>query len=67
VGFVKVPGLIGRVYVPEAHPDDAQKYPCRDCYVCQMCGENRCTVCRNRRENCPQEPGKAPDHADYKG
>lgn len=47
--FVKMPGVTGKVYVPEKPPDEAKKHDCADCFSCQMCGDDRCNVCR--REN----------------
>jgi hypothetical protein len=44
--FVKMPGVIGKVYVPEPIPGQAQKHPCLDCFACQQCSDDRCTVCR---------------------
>ena len=45
--FVKMPGVIGKVYVPEPIPGPAQKHPCPDCFACQQCSDGRCTVCRS--------------------
>ncbi len=48
--FVKMPGVTGKVYIPEPIPGQIQKHPCPDCFTCQRCSDDRCTVCR------PQEP-----------
>jgi len=48
--FVCRPGLIGKVYVPEYDPDKAKKHNCRSCYSCQMCSDDRCSVCLNQKE-----------------
>ena len=45
--FVKMPGVIGKVYVPEPIPGRTQKHPCPDCFACQQCSEDRCRVCRS--------------------
>jgi len=60
MGFVRMPGIEGKVYVPEtAPPQQTRKHDCGDCYTCQMCGDERCSVCRGgrpcSREN-PSEP-----------
>ncbi len=44
--FVRLPGLAGKVYVPEPMPLQQKKHDCRDCFSCQQCGEDRCRVCR---------------------
>jgi len=44
--FVKMPGVTGKVYVPKALPGQHQKHPCPDCFACQQCRDDRCTVCR---------------------
>ena len=54
--FVKMPGLKGKVYVPEQPPDTPKKHPCPDCFSCQMCTDSRCRVCLGHREDkntCP--------------
>lgn len=44
MGFIRMEGVQGLVYVPE--PDGkAKKHPCEDCFSCQMCSDNRCDLC----------------------
>lgn len=64
--FVKMPGVTGKVYVPEANAGQPKKHPCPDCFACQQCGNERCTVCRaeaskdvSRRRDPPA--GSAPE------
>ncbi len=47
--FVPCPGgLPGKCFVP---PADAQrKHPCRDCFSCQWCSDDRCALCRARQQ-----------------
>ena len=47
VTFVRVPGLSGKVYVPEPCPAASKKHPCRDCFGCQQCSDERCSLCRS--------------------
>ncbi len=60
--FVKMPGVTGKVYVPETIPGQPQKYPCPDCFACQQCSDDRCAVCRsqefpcNHGQNCRRLP-----------
>ena len=44
--FVRLPGLEGKVYVPQTNSDGLKKHPCKDCHSCQMCSDDRCAVCR---------------------
>jgi hypothetical protein len=46
--FIKLKGVLGRVFVPEKVQDSEKKYPCADCFDCQWCDEERCRVCRKR-------------------
>ena len=46
--FVKVPGLPGKVYVPEKKRNCPKKHPCRDCFSCDVCSDDRCRVCRQK-------------------
>lgn len=43
--FVRMPGLKGKVYVPEEPEGARKKHPCPDCFSCQMCTDSRCRVC----------------------
>ena len=45
--FVTVPGLKGKLYVPETHKNCARKHPCKDCFSCDRCSDDRCNVCRS--------------------
>ena len=47
MGFVRLPGLSGKVYVPEPCPAASKKHPCRDCFNCQRCSDDRCGLCRS--------------------
>ncbi|MGD8520484.1 MAG: hypothetical protein PVF56_05005 [Desulfobacterales bacterium] len=51
MSFRSVPGLKGRVYVPEQQESAPKKHPCQDCYACQMCCDERCNVCL-RQKGC---------------
>lgn len=48
--FVSHPGLPGKVYIPVFNTEKFRKHPCRDCFSCQRCGEDRCQVCRGVSE-----------------
>ncbi len=37
-GF-EIPGLPGKVYVPERQEESFKKHPCKDCYFCQSCSQ----------------------------
>jgi hypothetical protein len=45
--FIRVKGLSGKVYVPEVWPAAFKKHPCRDCFDCQCCSDDRCSLCRS--------------------
>jgi len=49
MSFTKVPGLTGKVYVPQKSNSGAKKHPCKDCFSCQSCSDDRCRVCLNQR------------------
>jgi hypothetical protein len=51
--FIKVPGLEGKVYVPLTDLRAHKKHPCKDCFSCQMCTDDRCKLCREHtNEEC---------------
>jgi len=48
MAFIKIEGFTGNIYVPEINPGK-KKNPCRDCYSCQYCSDERCELClRNK-------------------
>lgn len=63
MAFVEHPGLKGKVYVPEEKPGKNKKHACRDCFSCQMCGDNRCSLCKDSKLRIGEEPSgkKGPD------
>ena len=55
--FVKISGCPGKLYVPDEQKDWAKKHPCTDCFSCDHCSDDRCRVCRDKKEiqkNPPQ-------------
>jgi hypothetical protein len=46
MAWIAVPGLSGKVYVPDDTGQVKKKHPCKACFACQWCDENRCQVCR---------------------
>lgn len=44
--FERSKTLPGLIYVPQRLLGRSQKYDCRDCFSCQLCGEERCKLCR---------------------
>ncbi|MFC1799133.1 hypothetical protein ACFLZL_04945 [Thermodesulfobacteriota bacterium] len=43
--FTTVPGLPGKVYVPEMESGTERKHHCKDCFSCQVCSDDRCNLC----------------------
>jgi len=46
MAFVTIPGISGKVYVPEGVLATGKKHPCADCHSCQQCSDDRCRLCR---------------------
>lgn len=46
--FIKIEGFTGNIYVPEINPGK-KKHPCRDCYSCQFCSDERCKLCLGKK------------------
>jgi hypothetical protein len=47
--FITVRGLKGKVYVPDQPKEGTRKHSCKDCYSCQLCGDDRCSVCLSQK------------------
>lgn len=43
-----IPGITGKVYVPDLL-EKGKKHPCKDCFACQNCSQERCRVCRQEK------------------
>lgn len=52
MAWVRLPGVEGLVFEPTEPAK--RKHPCRDCFSCQFCSEERCVECRRlkRRKAC---------------
>jgi hypothetical protein len=46
MAWITMPGLAGKVYVPDSSGQLQKKHPCSTCFSCQWCDETRCRVCR---------------------
>ena len=57
MAFKTIPGIKGKIFIPEEGPLRHRKHPCPDCYTCQQCGDDRCRVCREDRAD-PECPSK---------
>lgn len=61
MAFIKIEGFKGNIYVPEINPGK-KKHPCRDCYSCQWCSDERCELCRRNKtgvkDNLNNTPAK---------
>jgi len=51
MAFVKLPGLQGKLYIPEKQNNCKKKHPCKDCYSCDYCSDDRCRLCRCNRDS----------------
>ena len=52
--FIVIPGVKGKVFKPEECFDFPKKHPCKNCYSCQLCSDDRCTLCRTS-QTCGKE------------
>ncbi|BBO82009.1 hypothetical protein [Desulfosarcina ovata] len=60
MAWTTLPGITGKVYVPDETGPTPKKHPCRTCFSCQWCDETRCRVCRSGSEtDCPAAPDDA--------
>jgi hypothetical protein len=53
--FIRIEGFAGRIFVPETVPA-RQKHKCTDCFSCQFCSDDRCTLCL-RKNYCNKNAG----------
>lgn len=51
-----LPNVKGKVYIPE-FSDKIKKYPCKDCFECQSCSQERCHVCRQEKKQAKSNAG----------
>lgn len=51
MAFIEIPGIRGKIYVPDEKPGHTKKHDCKDCYSCQMCSDNKCQLCL-QKDSC---------------
>lgn len=56
--FVNHPTLKGKLFIPEYDYQNQKKHPCVDCFSCQMCSDDRCGVCLERKSPCSSYKSK---------
>jgi len=56
MAFVTIPGITGKIFVPEESPERLKKHPCRDCFSCQMCDDARCELCHVQKQCIVEKP-----------
>ena len=44
MAFIRIEGFAGNIYLPETN-QGRKKHPCKDCYSCQFCSDERCELC----------------------
>jgi len=50
MAFKTIKGLNGKVYVPEETPECCKKHQCKDCFSCQFCSDDRCSMCTHQEK-----------------
>lgn len=58
--FIDLPDGRGKLYVPLPQCG-LRKHQCPDCFACQLCSDERCTVCRPASPPRPTPPDTVPD------
>ncbi|MBW2514787.1 MAG: hypothetical protein JRE21_09500 [Deltaproteobacteria bacterium] len=43
--FINLPGFSGKIYVPAQESSSLKKHSCCNCFSCQMCSDDRCSIC----------------------
>lgn len=61
--FEKCPGLPGKIYTPEPNASGSRKHPCRDCFCCQNCSDERCGLCLGPRRSELEAGSGCPESA----
>lgn len=50
--YIRLPGVTGKIYVPESDPHAKKKHPCDDCFECGWCNDSKCEVCLREKRTC---------------
>lgn len=59
MAWINVPGLTGKVFLPDDVGQMQKKHPCKTCFSCQWCDENRCHVCRREIKTINAKTGRS--------
>jgi len=46
--FITLPDIKGKFYVLEQDALSLKKNPCGNCFSCQMCSDDRCSICLSK-------------------
>ena len=55
--FVRAKNIEGLIWQPE-ETGCAKKHNCKDCFSCQWCSDERCSLCL-REKNCPAKKSRS--------
>ena len=46
--FIRIDGIEGKVFIPD-EKTVFKKHPCKDCFFCQMCSDEKCSICLKKK------------------
>jgi hypothetical protein len=49
MAWKEIPGLKGKVYIPDEEKRTLKKHGCEQCFSCQLCSDDRCRLCDDRQ------------------
>jgi hypothetical protein len=52
MAFINIAGFEAKIFIPDDVPG-IRKHNCKDCYICQMCSDERCKACL--KSHCKSE------------
>lgn len=63
--YRRITGFVGKVYYREEVLHIERKHECLDCYFCQWCNNDKCTMCREQH-SCNSNHGNNDNQLDIK-
>ncbi len=57
--FITIEGIKGKIYIPDAENPRSRKHFCKDCFYCQLCNDEKCSLCLKNKSPLNKEKDKS--------
>ncbi len=58
MAFERIDGFKGKLFIPDVQKNSEKKHPCKDCFSCQHCEDERCELCLKKCNHLEKKNNK---------